>query len=170
MSISRRDALLGVTAAAVVTGAATAPLAVKAASVKAVLGGEPTLAQAAAQDPVITTIDRYVALYSEAYPSFDQFPEDTWGKIEEELEPVKDRCDNLLCDVFRIPARSLDGALLKARLAYRIELGRVTGTREPVEDMAPPNDGSHNIGALDSQQLVWSLLRDLERLAGGMPS
>ncbi len=40
MSISRRDALLGVTAAAVVTGAATAPLAIKAAGVKAALAGE----------------------------------------------------------------------------------------------------------------------------------
>ncbi len=40
MSISRRDALLGATAAAVVTGAATAPLAIKAAGVKAALTGE----------------------------------------------------------------------------------------------------------------------------------
>ena len=159
-SITRRDALRGATAAAVVTGAATAPLAIKAA-----LGGE-VVAQAVVQDPVIATIDRYIALFLDAYPSFDQFPEDTWGKIEEELEPVKDRCDNLLCDVFRVPARSLDGALLKARLAYRIELEQATGSREPVEDMAPPSDGDHNIRELDSQQLVWSLLRDLERLAG----
>ncbi len=39
MSISRRDALLGATAAAVVTGAATAPLAIKAACVQAALAG-----------------------------------------------------------------------------------------------------------------------------------
>ena len=148
MSISRRDALVGASAAVAMAGVAAPVISL------------------AAQDPVIATFDRYVALYSEAYPSFDRFPEDTWGKIEEELEPVRDRCDNLLCDVFRISARSLDGALLKARLAYRIELGQATDSREPVEDMAPPNDGSHNIGALDSQQLVWSLLRDLERLAG----
>jgi len=41
MSISRRDALLGATAAAVVTGAATAPLAIKAA-----LAGDPVIALA----------------------------------------------------------------------------------------------------------------------------
>ncbi len=152
MSISRRDALLGASAATIVGGVAAPVISL------------------VAQDPVISTIDRYVALYPEAYPDFDQFPEDTWFKIEEELEPVRDRCDNLLCDVFRIPARSLDGALLKARLAYRIELGQATGSREPVEDMAPPSDGSDNIGALDSQQLVWSLLSDLERLSGGLPS
>jgi hypothetical protein len=56
--------------------------------------------------------------------------------------------------------------LLKARLAYRVELEQDSGSREPVEDMAPPNDGRDNIGALDSPQLVWSLLSDLERLAG----
>ncbi len=39
--MTRRDALLGATAAAVVTGAITAPLAIKAAGVKAALGGEP---------------------------------------------------------------------------------------------------------------------------------
>ncbi len=41
MQISRRGALLGATAAAVVTGAATAPLAIKAAGVKAALAGAP---------------------------------------------------------------------------------------------------------------------------------
>ena len=149
MQISRRGALIGAGAAAVVA----APV-----------------ISLVAQDPVIATIDRHVAMYDEAYPDFDQFPEDTWFKIEEELEPVRDRCDGLLCDVFRIPARSLDGVVLKARLAYRIELGQGTGSREPVEDMEPPNDRSDNIGALDSQQLVWSLLRDLERLAGEVGS
>ena len=49
-------------------------------------------------------------------------------------------------------------------------MGQVTGTREPVEDMAPPNDGSNNFGARNSEQLVWSLLRDLECLTGGLPS
>ncbi len=41
MNISRRDALLGATAATVVTGAITAPLAIKAAGVRAALAGEP---------------------------------------------------------------------------------------------------------------------------------
>ena len=43
MSISRRDALLGATAAAVVTGATTAPLAMKAAGVKTALAGDPVI-------------------------------------------------------------------------------------------------------------------------------
>ncbi len=47
MQISRRDALMGATAAAVVTGAATAPLAMKAAGVKAALAGDPVIGLAA---------------------------------------------------------------------------------------------------------------------------
>ncbi len=43
MIITRRDALMGATAAAVVTGAITAPLAIKAAGVKAALAGDPVL-------------------------------------------------------------------------------------------------------------------------------
>ena len=48
MSISRRNALMGATAAAVVTGAITAPLAIKAAGVKA--------AMAAQLDPVAALV------------------------------------------------------------------------------------------------------------------
>ena len=40
MQISRRNALMGATAAAVVTGALTVPLAIKAAGAKAALAGE----------------------------------------------------------------------------------------------------------------------------------
>ncbi len=43
MIITRRDALLGATAAAAVTGLTVAPLAMKAAGVKAVLAGDPVL-------------------------------------------------------------------------------------------------------------------------------
>ena len=43
-TLTRRDALRGATAAAVITGAITAPLAIKAAGAKAALGGEPLVA------------------------------------------------------------------------------------------------------------------------------
>ncbi len=43
MNITRRDALMGATAAAVVTGATTAPLAIKAVAVKTSLAGDPVL-------------------------------------------------------------------------------------------------------------------------------
>ncbi len=44
MQISRRDALMGATAAAIVTGAITVPLAIKSAGVKVALAGEPLVA------------------------------------------------------------------------------------------------------------------------------
>ncbi len=47
MQISRRGALLGATAAAAVTGLTVAPLAIKAATVKAALAGDPVVALAA---------------------------------------------------------------------------------------------------------------------------
>ena len=149
-AITRRGALLGASAAVAV------------AAVPAVQG-EP--------DPAIVVIDRHLALYSEAYPDFDQSPEEDWFKIEEQLKPITDRCNDLLCDVFRTPAESPDGVLAKARVVYRCVTFQKTNSRGPVEDMEPPNDGSeNNFGALAPGQLVWSLLNDLERLAGGLPS
>ncbi len=67
MQISRRDALMGATAAAVVTGAIAGPLAIKAAGVKAAMAGDPVidLAQqlSAASDAWFAAID----VYEEAY-------------------------------------------------------------------------------------------------------
>ncbi len=63
MQISRRDALLGATAAAVVTGATSAPLAHKAAGVKAALAGDPAVALSqqlrAANKAWFSAIDAY---------------------------------------------------------------------------------------------------------------
>ena len=64
----------------------------------------------------------------------------------------------LTCDAFQCPAESLDGVLAKARLAYRISVG-MGDTEGPVEDMTPPD-----CGELDDRMLLWSILRDLERL------
>ncbi len=50
MQITRRNALMGATAAAVVTGAITAPLAIKAAGVQAALAGDPVLPAFAAYE------------------------------------------------------------------------------------------------------------------------
>ena len=70
MQISRRDAMLGATAAAVVTGAATAPLAIKATGVKAALVGDPVVALAtqvkAAYRASIDADDAYEAAADQA--------------------------------------------------------------------------------------------------------
>ncbi len=61
MNITRRDALMGATAAAVVTGAITAPLAIKAAGVKVALAG----------DPVLPAFEAYEAARLEAIAASD---------------------------------------------------------------------------------------------------
>ena len=98
----------------------------------------------------------------QAYPDFDQFPEEAWFELERELEPLREQCGNLTCEVFRTPGRSLDGVLAKTRLAYRVTC-YMASSRAPLDDMTPPT--SNNIGGLDDPQLLWSILRDLERLA-----
>ena len=70
MNITRRDALLGATAAAAVTGLTVAPLAIKAAGVKAALAGDPVIALAgqlkAAYRAMIEASDTYEAVAHEA--------------------------------------------------------------------------------------------------------
>ncbi len=110
------------------------------------------------QDPVIATIDRAIALYPKAFPSPDDRPEEGRREFEAELELIQQEHIQLTCVAFQQPAESLDGVLAKARLAYRISVD-MEDTQGPVEDMTPPN-----CGELDNRMLLWSILRDLERL------
>ena len=97
-AITRRNALLGATAAAVVTGAATAPLAIKAAGVKAALGGDPVL-----------------ALEREWLAQLDfihNYPDDS----DEALDPLYERANEIERQLFSMPAESLRGVLTKLRV------------------------------------------------------
>ena len=76
MQISRRDALLGATAAAVVTGAATVPLATKAAGVKSALGG----------DPVLPAYEAFEAA-RRAYLAADNHMDVVWAAVDVEMPP-----------------------------------------------------------------------------------
>ena len=66
MQISRRDALMGATAAAITTGAITVPVAIKAAGVKAALVGEPLVALEAKLLEARAASDKIWALYGAA--------------------------------------------------------------------------------------------------------
>ncbi len=110
------------------------------------------------QDPLIATIDRAIALYPKAFPSIDDSSEEGSREFEAELELIQEEHIQLTCDAFQRPAESLDGVLAKARLAYRISVG-IEDTEGPVEDMTPPD-----CPELDDRMLLWSILRDLERL------
>ncbi len=111
------------------------------------------------QDPLIATIDSAIALYPKAFPSLDDSPEEGSPEFEAELALIQTEYVQLTCDAFQCPAESLEGVLAKARLAYRIsvDMGDAQG---PVEDMTPPD-----CPELDHRMLLWSILRDLERLA-----
>ena len=112
-----------------------------------------------AQDLVIATIDRAIALYLKAFPSPDDRPEEGRREFEAELELIQIEHIQLTCDAFQQPAESLNGVLAKARLAYRISVG-MGDTQGPVEDMMQPD-----CPELDDRMLLWSILRDLERLS-----
>ena len=129
MIITRRDALLGATAAAAVTGLTAAPLAFKAAGVRAALAGD---------DPILAALDRARSLQDQITGA----PDDPGSAA---LETTL--CD-VECEIFEMQAMSFDGLLAKARYARWI---------------AGPGDPQYR---LDGDNLVLSIVRDLEHLAG----
>ncbi len=98
MNITRRDALLGATAAAAVTGLIVAPLAMKAAGVKLALADEPLLAME----------QKYLAFrdYCNNYPD----------ESAEAVNPLFDRLSDMEAEIYETPAATLDGTMVKLRL------------------------------------------------------
>ena len=90
--ISRRDALVGATAAAVVTGATMAPLAIKAAGAKAALAGDPVLPAfevfEAARLKYIAASDHVSSVRGAV--EADLPPEPHRGRVWKELSPAED--------------------------------------------------------------------------------
>ena len=98
MSISRRDALLGATAAAVVTGATTAPLAIKAGATKAALGGEPLVA-----------LERHMLVLG-------AFLDNHSAEDDAQSEAVFKQWSTLQDQIAETPARTVQGLAVKLRL------------------------------------------------------
>ncbi len=217
MSISRRDALLGATAAAVVTGAITAPLAIKAAGAKTALAGDPVIDLAqqlrAASDGWFAAIDAYEDAAGRA--GFNICYDDglvtvetpdgraTWGASEiraavdpgryshrltpeqrdaalaeikrrkaeahtvrqelgieslyQEREHWKARFWELQARLLDTPATTVDGVLGKLRGFYNDgEIAEIRAGGDPTDPL--------------EADYAASVYRDLERLAGGVPS
>ncbi len=137
MQISRRNALMGATAAAVITGAATIPLAFKAA-----LAGEPLLAM---EQEWLESRDYY-----ETYP--------------DQSEEVDDRLFDKLLDLqYRIlltEAKSPAGVAVKLRMHCRNNCWAEEDFAAP-----KPEDALRGVGNLEVLPLK-AALHDLERLAG----
>ncbi|MCH8113808.1 MAG: hypothetical protein IH905_17955 [Proteobacteria bacterium] len=145
MSITRRDALLGATAAAAVTGLTTAPLAMKAAGVKAALAG-PT------DEPLIAMEREWNAHRH----SCDNCLDDS----DEAREPHFRRLEEMEWNIYQTPARTLQGVATKLRLWSRYYAEFYDRSYEgawwqgDLEGMTYAEFGFANV------------MRDLERLAG----
>ena len=188
MQITRRSAL-ATGAAAITTAAITAPLAIKAGATKAALVGDPQVAALIGQlatanadydanlvrcTAVLDLIPRAAkaALAAYRYPAAaPQDVQDTYNQhyeasgveaLDEEREPIMDRISAIQQQIIQTPASTLRGTLGKARIFWNI-----TAAHEDLNETAPDLD--RTCCPLDDPVLIWSILQDLERLAGGRP-
>ena len=72
---------------------------------------------------------------------------------------------------FQTPATSFDGLVAKVRLAYRIWREESTdlsqATNEPIDASEAPDFSE--VAGLDDVVMLWSIIQDMERLAGDRP-
>ena len=160
MQISRRNALMGATAAAIVTGAATAPLAIKA-----------TLAG----DPVIELSQQLRGTRKAWYDAIDVFEEAAHrggrscligqeASRELGIEPLWQERERYEAQFWDLQARLLDmpattpgGVVAKLRGFYHdAEIADIRTGGDPVDPLP--------------SEFAASIYRDLERLSGGLPS
>ncbi len=98
MQITRRDALLGATAAAAVTGLTVAPLSMKAAGAKAALAGDPLLAM------------------EREWLAFRHYCNNYPDESDEARDPLYDRLTDMELEIYETPATTPAGAVIKLRL------------------------------------------------------
>ena len=185
-AITRRDALLGASAAAVVAGV---PLAAIAAS-------EPVMPMFAQMEKLYAESDACMEAYGaaktripahliralESYRAplympaklraeYDQaYVAVGCERLSEESDEIMERYVDIEVELFQTPATTYQGLIAKTRAAYRISSNQVcsSGPLEPADAPGYPNvDG---VGGLESPVMLWSIVQDLERLAGGAQS
>jgi len=176
MNITRRNALRGATAAAVVTGAITVPLAIKAAGVKAALGADDAV--------LLARIEQFHDLYDaqnrvwakqqahraeiEARPDCPALDPATSSQAHfafleandayrhcDDLERLYKQTGALANAIFETPARTTKGALEKLKIAYTA-IGDGEGS------------GDEGLLLCQNPKALWldSVVADFERLAG----
>ena len=192
MDITRRDALLGATAAAVVTGLTVAPLAIKAAGVKVALAGDPVL-------PAYETFEaarlEYIAISDHVYAVAEAVeaempPEPHRNRTCLELSPAEaDEARKWRRECHRhITARlGMDEDGLRDIYQDRMELAYAAvadiqattiagllcqvrawwNVREVVRDPEVPKPGPEE-NPWEPEVIVRRLYHDVARLAGGM--
>ena len=182
MQISRRDAL-ATGAAVAVTGLTVAPLAMKAAGVKAALAGSDPQIEAlmgrlqaanalyddncARYDAATAHIPDYpreIGVSQATMDTYNRKYEASGGKVlSEQGGAILRRITNIEVQIIQTPAKTLHGALCKARVVWHI-----MAESEGLDEKDPDLDGQY--GRLEDPVFIWSMLQDLERLAGPVRS
>ncbi len=145
MQISRRDALMGATAAAVVTGATVVPLALKSAGVQAALTGEPN------DEPLLALRRQWLAWREHIH----HYPDES----DEARDPLYDRLTEIERQIYVTPAQTPRGVLIKLELWQYF----YAPWNHP---WTPWWEGDVDAMAMDETGVAM-VMRDLERLAGG---
>ena len=192
MSISRRDALLGAGAAAVVTGLIAAPLALEAASVKAALGGDPVLPAYEAFEAVrreYIAADNHVDAIRKAVDA-ELPPEPHFGRRWLDLSVAErdegaawrqihaDRVEAILgggeddimdvhCDRIWDGYHDLMDIRATTVAGLLCQVRAWWATHETVRDTEVPEPGPED-RIFEPQVLVQRLYHDIARLAGGL--
>ncbi len=189
MQITRRNALLGATAA-VVTGAATAPLAMKAAGVKAALAGDPVLPAFAAYEAARlqsnAMSDHRLAIVEAVVAELPPEPHRNRTYLELSVAERKEAGNWRVLSARRVTARLgmdedsfMDISYDRTMLAYEAVVDTQATTLagllcqirawwnvyESLRDSVVPKDDPE-VSPWEPQSVVHRLYHDLERLAG----
>ena len=79
--------------------------------------------------------------------------------LDDQSGPLLGRISDIEAQIIQTPATTLHGALSKARVAWH-----VTAAMEGLDETGPDLDGQE--GRLDDPVFIWTILQDLECLAG----
>ena len=192
--VTRRDALLGATAAAVVTGAATIPLAIKATAVEAALAGDPVLPAYEAFEAVrreYLAVDNRINAVREAVGSAmppqphagrdflmlsdkERIEHHAWFAVHHKrttaiLGGHEDHITDGLHDSLWDGYHDLMDIRATTVAGLLCQVRAWWAAHETVRDTEVPEPGPEDC-IFEPQVLVQRLYHDIERLTGGLPS
>ncbi len=148
MQITRRDALMGASAAAIVTGLTTAPLVIKAAGVKTALANP-----GGVNDEPLLTMEQE---WHDQRDFYNNYPDES----DEAREPLYRRLEEIEWSIYQTPAQTPQGVAIKLRLWSRYYAS--------FHDRCYNGDWwTGDLEGMDYAEFGFAnVMRDLERLAG----
>ncbi len=184
MNITRRDALLGATAAVAVAGvpltaiAASEPIMPMFAQMEKLYAESGACMEAyhAAERRIPAHLTRALesyraplympaklrAEYHQAYAAVG------CERLSDESDEIMERYTDISVELFQTPATTYQGLIAKTRAAYRISIGQECSADPLGPADAPFYPDANGHGGLESSVMLWSIVQDFERLIGGM--